>query len=221
MAGNTGGAAYALTPGRAPALELPDAELRLDDARPSRATARRSGARWTSAPSRWTAEGRERWSKPAGGYFVASPAHRRRRHGVHRAPSTAASTPWTRPRGRCAGRYRTARPRLRLARAGPRDGDGLRGVDGRLGVRAARRTAACAGATTRATRSARRPSSGAAPGGARRDRLRRLLRRRPLRAGRRDGPAALVVRHDPARSPRAARPQRPQRLAGARAGAAS
>ena len=105
-----------------------------------------------------TADGRLRWQRPTVGFRDLLTGHRGRRNGLHRLLRQPAARARPGQRRRSLD-LRDRRSRLRLP--GPGRRHGLRGLGRRLGLWARRGAPGCAGATTPATRSARRPSSAA------------------------------------------------------------
>ena len=209
MAGNTGGAAYALTP----AGRLRWAFQTGNSVWTTPAFSPGGASFWGSLDFRAFSldrHGRERWSKPAAGYFVSSPALGA--DGTVHVASFDRSLYALDPASGAVRWSFATRDHVYASPALGRDGSVYVGsTDGSVYALTARRPAALAlRHRRRGALLARRRARRRRPG---RDRLRRLIRRRALRAGRRDRPAAVVVRHD-ARRPRARRPQRPQRLAG-------
>ena len=167
--GNTGGGAYRISPDGRRALGRPARELRLDDA----------GLRAATGTTYWGSLDLNAFALEPGRPQALGVPHaglrrdllaggRDRRHRLHRLVRRQALRARPRARAPRAGRSRptttsTPRPRSASAAASPRR---LRRLDRRLGLRARRRRAACAGATTPATRSApRRCSAGRRRGG--------------------------------------------------------
>ena len=204
-------------PGRRAALDHPARQLGLDDAGVRRRGQQLLGlGRLLRLLARPAGQPALADVHPGLRHLVAGA--RLRRHGLRRAPSTAACTRSTRRPGAERWAFPTAAhvyasPALAADAAGNTSRDlhrlrrrlGLRGRPRRhpdLALRHRRAGALLAGDRPR-------------PARRRADRLRRLLERQALRARRRDRRAALVVRHD-AEQPGAQRPQRPQRLPGAR-----
>ena len=160
-----------------------------------------------------TPRGKLKWQTVAGNFVTSSPAHRRRRHACTWARSTARSTRSTPRTGEARWRFQTDDHVYASPALGP--AARVHRLHGRLGLCAWTAPGGCAGATTPATRCAPRRCSGARRAAAAGSSTWARSNGSLYALDAETGAPALVVRHDAAR-PGAARPQRPELLAGAR-----